>query len=62
MLPVVAGLARHTRARVSIDTMKLAVAEAAVDAGATYVNDVTRLPRTTRTWPGSSPTAAWTAA
>ena len=28
-------------ARVSIDTMKLAVAEAAVDAGATYVNDVT---------------------
>jgi dihydropteroate synthase len=27
--------------RISIDTMKLAVAEAAVDAGATYVNDVT---------------------
>ena len=38
MLGVVAGLAAH--ARVSIDTMKLAVAEAAVDAGATYVNDV----------------------
>src|SRR3954451_25119431 len=36
--PVVAGLAGA--ARVSIDTMKLAVAEAAVDAGATYVNDV----------------------
>src|ERR1700754_3476024 len=28
-------------ARISIDTMKLAVAKAAVDAGATYVNDVT---------------------
>ena len=28
-------------ARISIDTMKLAVAEAAVEAGATYVNDVT---------------------
>ena len=36
---VVAGLAAV--ARVSIDTMKLSVAEAAVDAGATYVNDVT---------------------
>jgi dihydropteroate synthase len=39
VLPVVEGLART--ARVSIDTMKLAVAEAALDAGATYVNDVT---------------------
>jgi dihydropteroate synthase len=39
VLPVVAGLA--ATARVSIDTMKLAVAEAALDAGATYVNDVT---------------------
>jgi dihydropteroate synthase len=39
VLPVVEGLARS--ARVSIDTMKLAVAEAALDAGATYVNDVT---------------------
>ena len=27
--------------QISVDTMKLAVAEAAVDAGATYVNDVT---------------------
>ncbi len=39
VIPVVAGLA--TSVRVSIDTMKLAVAEAAVAAGATYVNDVT---------------------
>src|SRR4051795_7288792 len=38
VLPVVAGLAGA--ARVSIDTMKLEVAEAAVDAGASYVNDV----------------------
>jgi dihydropteroate synthase len=37
VIPVVEGLA----GRVSIDTMKVAVAQAAVDAGATYVNDVT---------------------
>src|SRR3954449_2760659 len=39
VLPVVEGLA--SAARVSIDTMKLAVAAAALDAGAGYVNDVT---------------------
>jgi dihydropteroate synthase len=39
VLPVVAGLA--PTARVSIDTMKLTVAAAALDAGASYVNDVT---------------------
>jgi len=38
VLPVVAALAPHTR--VSIDTRKAAVAEAAVAAGATLVNDV----------------------
>jgi dihydropteroate synthase len=38
--PVVRVLAR-TGATVSIDTTKLGVAEAALDAGATYVNDVT---------------------
>jgi dihydropteroate synthase len=38
--PVVRVLAR-SGATVSIDTTKLAVAEAALDAGATYVNDVT---------------------
>ncbi len=38
-LPVVAGLAGT--ARVSIDTSKVAVAAAALDAGADYVNDVT---------------------
>jgi dihydropteroate synthase len=37
--PVVAGLAES--ATVSIDTSKLAVAEAALDAGASIVNDVT---------------------
>jgi dihydropteroate synthase len=40
VLPVIEGLA-DVGARISIDTMKLAVAEAAVDAGATYLNDVT---------------------
>jgi dihydropteroate synthase len=38
-IPVVEGLVGV--ATVSIDTMKLAVAEAALDAGARYVNDVT---------------------
>jgi dihydropteroate synthase len=37
---VVPVIERLDGARISIDTMKLAVAEAAVDAGATYVNDV----------------------
>lgn len=41
--PVVAGLA--TRTTVSIDTSKLAVAEAALDAGASIVNDVTAFQR-----------------
>ncbi|MBS1871274.1 MAG: dihydropteroate synthase [Actinobacteria bacterium] len=34
-------VARGVRAQISIDTTRLAVAEAAVDAGASYVNDVT---------------------
>ena len=38
--PVVRALAR-TGATISIDTTKLAVAEAALDAGAGYVNDIT---------------------
>jgi dihydropteroate synthase len=38
VIPVIEGL---QGARVSIDTMKLAVAQEAVAAGATYVNDVT---------------------
>jgi len=40
VLPVVAGLARASRARISIDTSKAEVARAALDAGATMVNDV----------------------
>lgn len=38
ILPVVAALAPH--ARVSVDTRKAAVAEAAIEAGATMINDV----------------------
>jgi dihydropteroate synthase len=38
--PVVAALASSTEATISIDTMKLSVARAAVAAGARYVNDV----------------------
>ena len=42
VVPVVEGLAGlGLGARISIDTMKAEVARAAVDAGATYVNDVT---------------------
>jgi dihydropteroate synthase len=40
VVPVVRAL-RDTGAQLSVDTMKLTVAEAAVDAGATLVNDVT---------------------
>ncbi len=41
VLPVIEGIAGLEGVQVSIDTMKAAVAEAALDAGATYVNDVT---------------------
>jgi dihydropteroate synthase len=40
VVPVVATL-RDAGAQLSVDTMKLTVAEAAIEAGATYVNDVT---------------------
>jgi dihydropteroate synthase len=40
VVPVVRAL-RGAGAQISVDTAKLTVAEAAVDAGATYVNDVT---------------------
>jgi dihydropteroate synthase len=41
VIPVIAGLVdAGIRATISIDTTKLGVAEAALDAGATYVNDV----------------------
>ena len=40
VVPVIEGLARKTHARISIDTRKAGVARAALDAGATIVNDV----------------------
>jgi len=44
VIPVIEGLrAAGLRAQISIDTSKLAVARAALDAGATFVNDVTAL-------------------
>jgi dihydropteroate synthase len=43
VLPVIAGLAGTASARISIDTSKAAVATAALDAGASMVNDVTAL-------------------
>jgi dihydropteroate synthase len=42
VMPVVEGVAAlNLPAQISIDTMKLEVAQAALDAGASYVNDVT---------------------
>ncbi len=44
VLPVIEGLrAQGAEARISIDTSKAAVARAAIDAGASLVNDVTAL-------------------
>jgi dihydropteroate synthase len=44
VVPVIEGLlAAGLRAQISIDTSKLAVARAALDAGASFVNDVTAL-------------------
>ena len=43
VLPVIRGLAQRTRILISIDTYKASVAEAALDAGATIVNDVSGL-------------------
>jgi dihydropteroate synthase len=40
VIPVIRGLADREEIQISIDTMKATVAEAALDAGATYVNDV----------------------
>ncbi len=43
VVPVIEGIRRHSSVVISIDTMKAAVAEAALDAGADLVNDVTAL-------------------
>jgi dihydropteroate synthase len=44
VIPVIEGIrAENTDVRISIDTSKAGVAEAALDAGADYVNDVTAL-------------------
>ncbi len=44
VLPVIEGLvSAGTRAQISVDTSKAAVARAALEAGATFVNDVTAL-------------------
>ncbi|MEQ1504109.1 MAG: dihydropteroate synthase [Myxococcota bacterium] len=44
VIPVIAGIARaDARIVVSVDTSKVAVAERAIDAGATVINDVTGL-------------------
>src|SRR5690606_22307575 len=43
VLPVVDGLARRTEAIISIDTYKAVVAAAAVERGATIINDISGL-------------------
>ena len=58
VLPVVEGLADRTSVPLSIDTTKLEVARAAIEAGATIVNDVSAL----RFSPGIAELAAETGA
>ena len=59
VMPVIEGLAAaDTTAQISIDTSKAAVAAAALEAGASLVNDVSALCAPTRRWPGWWPTAA----
>ena len=43
VLPVIRGLRTRTDAPISIDTSKAAVAQAAIEAGASIINDVTAL-------------------
>lgn len=43
VIPVIKGLSKNRPGRVSVDTMKASVAEAALAAGATIVNDVSGL-------------------
>jgi dihydropteroate synthase len=43
ILPVIRSVRSQTRALISVDTMKAAVARAALDAGADIINDVTGL-------------------
>ncbi len=43
VVPVIEGLRRRSAIRISIDTRKAAVAEAALDAGADVINDVSAL-------------------
>jgi dihydropteroate synthase len=43
VLPVIRAVRSQTKALISIDTMKAAVARAAIDAGADIINDVTGL-------------------
>lgn len=57
VIPVIEGLARAQQARISIDTMTAEVARAAVEAGATLINDVSA-----SLWPIAAETgAAWAA-
>lgn len=42
-IPVIERLSREIQARISIDTTDVQVAEAALDAGATMINDITAL-------------------
>jgi dihydropteroate synthase len=62
VVPVIEGLvAAGTEAQISIDTSKATVAAAALEAGATLVNDVTALradPAMARWWRRAAPSAA----
>ncbi len=51
VIPVIEQLAREAKKLISIDTSKMAVAEAALDAGASIVNDVTGGRADAAMWP-----------
>ena len=48
VVPVIRGLRRESAVPISVDTMKAAVAEAAIEAGADIVNDVAAMERDPR--------------
>ena len=43
VIPVIAGIRKRSQVRISVDTRKARVAEAALDAGANVINDVSAL-------------------
>jgi len=60
VIPIIEGIRKHTDAVLSIDTTKAVVARAALDAGATVVNDVSALRGDPEMAPTLAEHGAWT--